>query len=67
MSFGVFQDNNGNISSKRLFGALLIIVGLAAGYIGAFREVNIVVEYSRWVVGFGAATLGLGVFEKLKP
>jgi hypothetical protein len=63
---GVFQDSNGNISSKRVFGAIAIIVGLVAGYFGAFRDVGLVVDYSKWVVGFGAAILGLGVFEKLK-
>jgi|OM-RGC.v1.035602920 hypothetical protein len=63
---GVFQDSNGNISSKRIFGAVAVIAGLIAGYIGAFRDVGLVVEYSRWVIGFGAAILGLGVFEKMK-
>lgn len=63
---GVFQDSNGNISSKRVFGAVAIVVGLVAGYFGAFRDISLVVDYSKWIVGFGAGILGLGVFERLK-
>lgn len=69
----IFKDQNGNWSSKRFFGAGLVVIGTALHTvlaIMAFKnpvaDANTIVASANWLVGFGAGLLGISVFEFLK-
>ena len=54
----VFQDSRGDPSSKRVFGALLIVAGVVSNFVNAGDpETNIVMIWA------GIASLGVGVLE----
>ena len=68
---GFLQDNNGNDSSKRLLGAILIIVGcliiLFISVYSVFKQAvdkETAVECSKYVIGIGSGLVVLGLFEK---
>lgn len=61
---GLFYDSNGNVSSKRVFGGMVIITGVVMGFWGGFAQNMALIDYSKWVIGFGSGLLGFGVFEK---
>lgn len=63
---GLLQDSNGNISSKRVFGGLVVLVGVIMGFWGGFLQNSELIEYSKWAIGFGSGLLSVGVFEKMK-
>lgn len=63
---GLIQDTQGNISSKRVFGGLVIITGIIMGFWGAIAANPVLVDYSKWLIGFGSGVLGMGVFEKMR-
>jgi len=66
MANGLFQDSQGNVSSKRVFGALVIIAGVISGFWGGFTGNGAMIDYAKWVVGFGTLLLEVGVFEQLR-
>ena len=58
MKNSLFKDKNGNISSKRIFGGILIVLGFSI-YFG-FRDSQMAMT----CLGAGSALLGLGAFER---
>lgn len=71
---GYLQDSNGDKSSKRLAGFILIVNGLilknAEWFFGIFRKeliTNIALsqDASTYFIGIGATLLGVGVLEGL--
>lgn len=63
---GMFQDSSGNVSSKRILGALVIFSGVIFGFWGGFSGRVELIDFSKWIIGFGSGLLGFGVFEKLR-
>jgi hypothetical protein len=61
-----FHDSNGDVSSKRIFGSAVILSGLVFGFWGGATGRTELVDYSKWIIGFGSGLLGFGVFEKMK-
>lgn len=62
----LLRDAKGDMSSKRVFGGAVIIMGIIMGFWGAIAGNAILVDYSKWLIGFGTGVLGLGVFEKMR-
>ena len=67
---GVFQDRDGDTSSKRVFGALLILVGglllLTVGILALFmtlEDPQTAINAGNTMVIAGAGLLGIGVLE----
>lgn len=52
---GLFQDESGNVSSKRIFGAILIIFSMICVFLD--------VEYIPFLTA-GGSLLGIGTLEK---
>lgn len=63
---GLLQDSNGNVSSKRVFGGVVILMGIIMGFWGAIAGNTVLVEYSKWLIGLGSGVLSFGVFEKMR-
>jgi hypothetical protein len=63
---GLLQDSNGNISSKRVFGGVILATGIIMGFWGAIAQNLALVDYSKWLIGFGSGVIGMGVFEKMR-
>lgn len=63
---GLIQDSNGNVSSKRVLGSAVILTGIIFGFWGGFASNPELIDYSKWIIGFGSGLLGFGVFEKLR-
>lgn len=59
-----YQDVHGDVSSKRIFGAAIVLVGLALAVTGTVMRMESALDYSKWALGFGAGLLGVGVLEK---
>ena len=59
-----FQDSKGNDSSKRIFGAVIVITGVVMAYWGAIVSNPSLMDYSKWAIGFGTGLLAIGVVEK---
>ena len=67
----ILEDNNGSRSSKRVFGALLVTVGLlccvalfiVSLFYGA-RDAHTAVSVVNMLLITGGGLLGIGVFEK---
>ena len=56
----------GDVSSKRVAGIILIAIGVGWGLWGSLRGTSLMVQYAQWIVGFGAGLIGVGVVEHLK-
>ena len=68
----LFLDQNGNLSSKRVFGGTLVVLGAgmytALGVVSFFAIVAnpaVISTAATWLVGFGAGLLGISVVEFL--
>jgi len=67
----IFYDTNGKISSKRVFGGIIIIIGLL-GAIGLYvysllygaKDADTATNLVYAAMGTGASLLGVSVFEK---
>ncbi len=74
MNYGFLQDFHGNFSSKRKYGSLALMVGtcliIFLVILGCFMTPAVpfqdLISPVLWLVGFGAALLGWGVFENKK-
>jgi hypothetical protein len=55
---GVFHDQSGKPSSKRIFGALLIVAGIVTNIVGVGDP-----ETNRVLIWAGTAALGVGTLE----
>lgn len=72
--YGVFRDSDGNLSSKRIIGTVLLGSGglflLAVGVLAVWKTVadpQTSLDVGRTLIYSGAALLGVGVVEKLGP
>jgi hypothetical protein len=63
---GLLRSPQGDVSSKRVAGLVLIVIGVTAGFVGAGIGNALLVDYAKWIVGFGSGLLGLGMFEHLR-
>ena len=63
---GLFRSPQGDVSSKRVVGFALIVVGVVAGFVGAGISNVLLVDYAKWIVGFGSGLVGVGVLEHLR-
>jgi hypothetical protein len=64
MADGLMRDVNGNLSSKRVAGYVLMSASLLAGFVGAVLGNTVLVDYSKWVLTTGAASVIAGVAER---
>ena len=60
----VFKDVNGNTSSKRVFGAVLMLLALAGGLTGALLGNQMLVDFSKWLIVSGVGAVVAGVAER---
>lgn len=68
----IFQDQHGNLSSKRVFGGALVVCG-AALYVSlgivsfghVVADAASIAKAATWLAGFGAGLLGISVVEFL--
>jgi len=60
----LFKDVNGNLSSKRVAGVILMGISVALGVIGSIIGNAMMVDYSKWIVITGAASIVAGVAER---
>ena len=63
----LFRDVNGNLSSKRIIGAVTYSVGLSMAVAGGFSFYNIDPILVLSVLSNGTVLLGLGTFERKQP
>lgn len=61
---GLLNDVNGKSSGKRVAGYTLLAVALAAGLYGAFTGNALLVDYAKWMLTTGAASVIAGVAER---
>jgi len=68
--FGFLQDNEGNNSSKRLFGALLIILGIIMAQILFYYSIvrpetpyETAKSLIEFIIASGSGLLGIGIAE----
>ena len=73
MNYKVLQDSDGNTSSKSVFGAIVLIVGLIGHlFLGIFSIFSIAADPATAVASFntmmfvGGGLLGVSVLEFLK-
>jgi len=73
MSLGFFKDSQGNNSSKRLCGAVLIVLGILLSvflfFYSMFKlpaDARTALDIINVLLISGGGLLGIGVFEKLK-
>lgn len=60
----LLKDKNGKLSSKRVAGYTLMVIAVLSGIYGAFTGNDLLVDYSKWLVTTGAATVVSGVAER---
>ena len=72
--YGIFKDQNGNISSKRILGGICMIVGLlemlTVGIIAIFKIIadpETALTVGKTLVIVGGGLVGISVLEFLKP
>jgi len=59
-----YHDSAGNVSSKRIAGAIVTLTGVAMAFWGASTTNVVLIDYSKWAIGFGAGLLAIGVVER---
>lgn len=64
MANGVFQDSNGNVSSKRIAGYIMLACAVGLAALGVFRDSSNAVEMVWPFITGATAALGIGVLEK---
>ena len=60
----MFKDVNGHVSSKRIMGAVLMGISVVLGVVGSIIGNVMMVDYSKWIVTAGAASIVAGVAER---
>jgi len=61
---GLLKDVNGNPSSKRVAGYVLMLIALIGGIVGAVIENVMLVDFAKWVIVTGAGAVIAGVAER---
>ena len=61
---GLLKDVNGNASSKRVAGYVLMGLALIGGVVGAIIGNSMLVDFSKWVIVTGAGAVIAGVAER---
>ena len=64
MSNKLFQDANGNTSSKRVAGYIMLVCAVALAALGVFRDSANAVEMVWPFISGATLALGIGVLEK---
>lgn len=59
-----FKDKNGKVSSKRIFGAVLVTFGAAMALLGGFEWYHVNETLTITVISIGAGLLGVSLAEK---
>jgi hypothetical protein len=67
MDSSLLKSPQGDTSSKRVAGIVLVALGIGAGLVGAWRQNSLLVEYAKYVIGLGSGLLAVGVVEHLVP
>ena len=67
MESSLLKSPQGDTSSKRVAGLVLVVLGIGAGLVGAWRQNALLVEYAKYVIGLGSGLLAVGVVEHLVP
>ena len=60
----LLKDVNGNASSKRVAGYVLLGLALAGGLVGAFMKNAMLVDFCKWILGGGVVSVVAGVAER---
>jgi len=60
----LLKDVNGNDSSKRLAGYVLMGLALIGGAVGSIIDNTMLVDFSKWVIVTGAGAVIAGVAER---
>lgn len=63
----MFRDANGNISSKRVIGAITYAIGLGMAVIAGFNFYNVETGLIVGILSNGSILLGIGTFERKQP
>ena len=60
----LLKDINGNVSSKRVAGYILLGVSIVGGFVGAFINNAMLVDYCKWLAVTGALPLVVTIAER---
>ena len=61
---GLLQDVNGNPSSKRVAGYVLMALALVGGVVGGILKMQMLVDFCKWVIVTGTGAVVAGVAER---
>lgn len=61
---GLLRDVNGNASSKRWAGYVLMALAVVGGIVGAFIKNQMLVDFSKWLIISGVGAVIAGVAER---
>ncbi len=61
---GLLKDVNGNLSSKRLAGYVLMGLSVIGGMVGCIVDNAMLVDFSKWLILSGMAAVVAGVAER---
>ena len=60
----LLKDVNGNNSSKRVAGYVLMGLALIGGLVGCILKNEMLVDFCKWIIVTGAASVCVGVAER---
>lgn len=60
----LLKDVNGNASSKRVAGYVLMGLALIGGLVGSILQNAMLVDFCKWIVVTGAGAVAVGVAER---
>jgi len=63
----MFRDANGNISSKRVIGAITYFIGLSMAIVTGLEFYNVSEGIIIGILSNGTLLLGIGTFERKQP
>jgi len=61
---GLLTDVNGNASSKRVAGYILMGLAVAGGLVGSILGNQMLVDFSKWLIVSGVGAVVAGVAER---
>jgi hypothetical protein len=61
---GLLKDVNGNVSSKRVAGYVLMGISVIGGAVGSIVGNHMLVDFSKWLIVSGVGALVAGVAER---
>ena len=60
----LLKDVNGNASSKRVAGYVLMAIALVGGIVGSFIKNDMLVDFCKWLIVSGVGAVVAGVAER---